>query len=105
MDNFLGVARQGGDHPAYQFGRDAARLRADCQAYVGRLRAAREAGLWGVELHTYKSADDSAAINPLIREMAAATGLRLTTGSDFHTDAKPYPRLGGVEAGFQGWQD
>ena len=47
-------------HPGYQFGRDAARLRADCQAYVGRLRAAREAGLWGVELHTYKSADDSA---------------------------------------------
>ena len=92
-------------HPGHQFKRDPARLRAQWEAYGRQLAAAREAGLWGIELHSYKSAAEPAVLNPLIRELAAAAGLRLTTGSDFHTDAKPYPQLGRVETGFDGWRD
>jgi predicted metal-dependent phosphoesterase TrpH len=88
-------------HPGLEFDWDASRMRSKANEYTDRLRQAKAAGLWGIEVHACKDQANAAEINSLVRELAHAAGLRLTFGSDFHSDTPhEYPSLGGDSDGF-----
>ena len=91
-------------HPGLEFKFDAQSMRSKVNEYTEQLRQAEAAGLWGIELHTCKNHNQAAEINPLVRELAQSTGLRLTCGSDFHKDtSQNYPSLGVEGDFFEGW--
>lgn len=91
-------------HPGLQFAWDALSMRDTKSEYAERLRRAKAAGLWGIELHKCKTRNDAAEINPLVRALAQSTGLFLTFGSDFHKDTPGnYPSLGVEGERFEGW--
>lgn len=52
--------------------------------YIKLLKAMKERGLWGVEIHPYRYTPQADMINQRVRKWAKKLSLNLTYGSDFH---------------------
>lgn len=71
-------------HPAYQFNKRVDVINGNRELYMESLISARNAGLWGIELHAYDSYEEATKLNNVFAEIANLCHLHVTFGSDSH---------------------
>lgn len=73
-------------HPGYQYDKDTRTILSRKAEIVRSLQLAKNAGLWGIELHPYDEPNEAARINAIFRLFAEECNLYVTVGSDYHGD-------------------
>ncbi len=71
-------------HPGYQYKKDTKIILNLKTDIIRRLKLAKVAGLWGIELHAYDDPNESARLNDIFKLFAEECELHVTTGSDYH---------------------
>lgn len=94
-------------HPAYQFEKKVDRILDRLPDYIAQLKSARDAGLWGIELHAYENNTEASMLNCVFSEIAALGLLHVTYGSDSHGPyhAKKKREIGCIANNFSGFTD
>lgn len=91
-------------HPAYQFNKNVKQIREEENQYKLNLIKAKQAGLWGIEMHSYDSIDEANTLNEIFYAFANECDLNVTFGSDFHSQSlKTWREIGCIKGEFHGF--
>lgn len=90
-------------HFGFCFGADPVLMGQNRKRIIALLKKMKGLGLWGVELHPYRSNKNAPAINRLMAQWAQETGLHLTSGSDYHGGISAHGTVGYMCDTFKGF--